>query len=200
MSETEAGPDDAAPEGPEGDQERVLVVEDDPDTARLLQRRLEGLGLAVQWASHGQEAILVTQNHLPGLVVMDVMMPGLDGFETTRYLKVRYPGYLPVMILTALDDSESVARARSVGADYYLTKPVRHADLKEAVGLLGALRRAEDAAAAGEESRVLEARLSLAERLCERGLNALAEPHLERLEELDAEAPRVVALAARLGR
>ncbi len=78
--------------------------------------------------------------------------------------------------------------------------PVRHADLKEGVELLGALRRAEGAAAAGEEADVLEARLQLAERLCDRGLNALAEPHLERLQGLDAEAPRVVALASRLGR
>ncbi len=172
------------------------MVEDDPDTALLVQRRLERLGFSVQWASHGQEAILLTQNHLPGLVVMDVMMPRLDGFETTRYLKVRYPGYLPVMILTALDDGDSIARAGTVGADYYLTKPIRQAELKEAVDLLCALRKAEDA---GVEAELLEARLALAERLCDRGLPSLARPHLERLRALDADAPRVVALAKRLG-
>lgn len=190
------------PEETGGGPERVLVVEDDPDTAKLLIKRLEGLGLAVQWASHGQEAILLTQNHLPGLVVMDVMMPRLDGFETTRYLKVRYPGYLPVMILTALDDSDSVARARAVGADYYLTKPVRQAELKEAVELLSTLRRAEDTAAAGKgaDAELVDARCALAERLCDRGLAGIAEPHFERLQSLDSDGARVTALAARLGR
>ncbi len=175
---------------------RILVVEDDEDTSRLVQRRLEALGFEVQTARDGGEAILQTQNHLPALVVMDVMMPKLDGFETTRYLKIRYPGYLPVMILTALDDSESVARAVSVGADFYLTKPVRKEPLEEGVRLLDALRKAEDAADETGPEPVVEARLRLAEALCDRGLNALALTHLERLRAL---APEVAALAARLG-
>ncbi len=173
----------------------VLVVEDDPDTAHLVERRLGALGYPVRWASNGQEAILVTQNHLPCLVLMDVMMPHLDGFETTRYLKVRYPGYLPIMILTALDDGDSVARARAVGADHYLTKPLRPTALKAAVELLLALRDAEDE---GAVDGVVAARLDLAEQLCDQGLNLLAALHLERLLVLAPDAARVQQLAARL--
>ena len=182
-----------------GELERcILLVEDDDDTAMLIQRQLEALGHVVHRAQNGQEAILVTQNNLPELVVMDVMMPQLDGFETTRYLKVRYPGYLPIMILTALDDSESVRRAQTVGADFYLTKPVRRATLKEAIELLIALSRAEDAADKAPEG-VVEARFALAERLWAAGLGRVAVAHLSRLRELCPDDARVIELGKRLG-
>lgn len=176
----------------------ILVVEDDDDTATLIERMLRSLGHQVRRATNGQEAILVTQNNLPMLVVMDVMMPHLDGFETTRYLKVRYPGYLPVMILTALDDAESVRRAQAVEADEYLTKPVRRASLQQSVDLLIALSTAEDAAESDPQG-VIEARLALAEALWARGLGRVAIGHLGRLEALAADDPRVADLAKRLG-
>lgn len=176
----------------------ILVVEDDDDTATLIGRMLASLGHAVRRATNGQEAILVTQNNLPMLVVMDVMMPHLDGFETTRYLKVRYPGYLPVMILTALDDAESVRRAQMVEADYYLTKPVRRANLQEAVELLIALGLAEDDAAT-DPAGVVEARLALAEQLWAQGLGRVASGHLDRLRKLAPDDARVVDLGVRLG-
>ena len=144
---------------------RVLLVEDDRDTAQLVERHLRALGFTVDCAANGEQAILVSQNHLPAVVVMDAMMPLLDGFETTRYLKVRYPGYLPVLMLTALDDAEAVARAEAAGADYFLTKPVRRAPLSEALLLLDRLRRAEDALevdAVGAEAEAVEARLAVA--------------------------------------
>lgn len=176
----------------------ILLVEDDDDTAMLIGRMLKSMGHTVRRAINGQEAILVTQNNLPMLVVMDVMMPHLDGFETTRFLKVKYPGYLPVMILTALDDAESVRRAQGVDADHYLTKPVRRAHLKQAVQLLIDLSAAEEDADGAPEG-VVEARLALAEALWDQGLGRVAIGHLTRLRALVPDDPRVADLGKRLG-
>lgn len=182
-----------------GELERcILVVEDDDDTAMLIGRMLQSMGHTVKRAVNGQEAILVTQNNLPMLVVMDVMMPHLDGFETTRFLKVRYPGYLPVMILTALDDAESVRRAQLVEADHYLTKPVRRGTLAAAVELLIGLSAAEETAD-DDPKTVVEARLALAEQLWDQGLGRVATGHLARLRALAPDDPRVTALGERLG-
>lgn len=202
MIEDSSGPMDAG-EGPEleraGELDRcILVVEDDDDTAMLIGRMLGALGYTVRRAINGQEAILITQNNLPMLVVMDVMMPHLDGFETTRFLKLKYPGYLPVMILTALDDAESVRRAQAVDADHYLTKPVRRATLQAAVERLVALSAAEEAAD-DDPAGVVEARLALAEQLWDQGLGRVAGGHLARLRALAPDDPRVVALGERLG-
>jgi CheY-like chemotaxis protein len=172
------------------DRPRVLLVEDDDAVVKLLRRSLSRQRLVFDHARDGQEAILVTQNHLPALVVMDVMMPHLDGFEATRYLKRRYPGYLPVLILTALDDPDSLERARAVDADYYVTKPIDHADLRAATRLLVDLSAAEARLAAGEADAtptVVEARAALCERLRARGLDALAELHRARLRTLAPE-------------
>ena len=182
-----------------GELERcILVVEDDDDTATLIGRMLQSLGHTVRRAVNGQEAILVTQNNLPMLVVMDVMMPHLDGFETTRFLKVRYPGYLPVMICTALDDAESVRRAQLVEADHYLTKPVRRGNLMAAVERLIALSAAEEKADE-DPAGVVEARLALADQLWDQGLGRVAIGHLSRLRALAPDDPRVKALGERLG-
>ncbi len=191
VSESEAG--GSVEEG--FDPERVLLVEDDPDTAKLLERTLQSIGREVEWARDGQEAILVTQNNPPALVVMDVMMPRLDGFETTRFLKVSTAAYLPVMIVTARDDAESVARAQTVAADDYMTKPVRRQTLLAAVQLLAELRSAESAR---DTARIVGLRLRLAERLLERGIAGVARVHLERLQALAPESAEVQALARRL--
>lgn len=185
-------------EAEDGLERCILVVEDDDDTAMLIQRLLGQLGYTVKRAVNGQEAILVTQNNLPRLVVMDVMMPHLDGFETTRYLKVRYPGYLPVMICTALDDAESVRRAQLASADHYMTKPVRRATLLAAVKQLITLSQAEERAD-GDPQGVVEARLALAEQLWTQGLGRVALGHLNRLRALAPDDARVKALAERLG-
>lgn len=181
---------------------RVLLVEDDDAVVALVERSVRRLGVSFDRARDGQEAILVTHNHLPALVVMDVMMPHLDGFEATRYLKRRYAGYVPVLILTALDDGESVARARAVEADYYVTKPIPHDELHAAAALLLELSAAEGRLAGGEAGAaagVVAVRVELARRLCDRGLEGLARLHLERLRAVAPADPRVAALAQRLG-
>lgn len=181
---------------------RVLHVEDDEDMARLIGRTLTSMGLAVDHVPNGEQAILVTQNHLPTLVVMDLMMPRLDGFEATRYLKLRYTEYVPILIVSALDDAESQKRAREVGADFYLTKPVRAPELRDAVTRLLELAEAENAfadAPDGEPRRVVECRLALANRLCDSGLTPLARVHLARVSDLAPTDAEVVELGRRLG-
>lgn len=181
---------------------RALLVEDDHATAHLVARHLTHLGFVVDWVVNGQQAILVTQNHLPALVVMDAMMPHLDGFEATRYLKLRYPGRVPVLMLTALDDAEAAARAERAGADFYLVKPVRLGPLREAIELLSALSAAEARLEAGDADALdaaIEARLVVAQRLWKLGLARVARGHLGRLWDLAPADPRVAALADRLG-
>ncbi len=197
--ETEPAPEAAAPEG---ERPRALLVEDDHATAHLVERHLAHLGFAVDWVVNGQQAILVSQNHLPALVVMDAMMPRLDGFEATRYLKLRYPGRVPVLMLTALDDAEAAGRAERAGADFYLVKPVRLGPLREAVSLLAALSDAQHRLDAGDAEALdaaIEARLDVAQRLWKLGLARVARGHLGRLWDLAPADPRVAALAERLG-
>src|SRR5262245_45742669 len=101
---------------------RVLVVEDDPTTASLLERALREEGNAVLVERNGTAAIdLVRQNSFDAMV-LDVMLPGLDGFSVLRRLR-RSGCNIPTLILTARDADTDVIQGLDVGADDYLTKP-----------------------------------------------------------------------------
>ncbi|HSC63738.1 MAG TPA: response regulator, partial [Caldimonas sp.] len=91
---------------------RVLLVDDDEVNLLLTSVALQDQGFAVTEASSGDAAIRVLADWLPDIVVLDAVMPGLDGFETCRELRV-LPGFesLPVLMLTGLDDDASITRA-----------------------------------------------------------------------------------------
>jgi two-component system OmpR family response regulator len=112
----------SAPSGAAQAQARLLVVEDDPNILELLSASLRFAGFSVLMAENGIDAVSVARDERPDLVVLDVMLPDLDGFEVIRQLRsggVR----TPVVFLTARDATEDKIRGLTLGGDDYVTKP-----------------------------------------------------------------------------
>jgi two-component system OmpR family response regulator len=108
---------------------RVLVVEDDPKMASLVRRGLRENGDAADIAPHGEDALWMAGAHEYDAIVLDVMLPGRDGFETCAAL--RQAGvWAPVLMLTARDAVEDRVSGLDAGADDYLTKPFSLAELR----------------------------------------------------------------------
>jgi DNA-binding NarL/FixJ family response regulator len=105
--------------------DRVLVVDDTPDTLALLTDALEEAGMTVLVALDGESAIERAQKVLPDIILLDAVMPGLDGFETCRRLKA-LPAVagIPVVFMTGLTETEHVVRGFQAGGVDYVTKPI----------------------------------------------------------------------------
>jgi DNA-binding response OmpR family regulator len=102
----------------------VLVVEDDPEINQLVGAYAEICGYRYRCALNGEAAIAEIRLRVPDLVILDVMLPDLDGFEICRQVKAIANGHvLPVIMLTALDTDESRNKGKQCGANAYLTKP-----------------------------------------------------------------------------
>jgi adenylate cyclase len=116
------------------DPARILVVDDVPDNVDILQMRLESQGYEVVTAGDGVEALEKIRALLPDLVLLDVMMPKMDGIETVKRLKAdgSLP-FIPVILVTAKADATDVIAGLESGGDDYLTKPVDHAALSARV-------------------------------------------------------------------
>jgi adenylate cyclase len=112
----------------------ILVVDDVPDNVDIVQMRLESQGYEVVTAADGLEALDKIRELLPDLVLLDVMMPKLDGIETVKRLKAdpSLP-FIPVILVTAKADGRDVVDGLESGGDDYLTKPVDHAALSARV-------------------------------------------------------------------
>ena len=108
----------------------ILVVDDVPDNIDILQMRLESQGYDVITAGDGEQALAIVRERLPDLVLMDIMMPKLDGIAAMKQLKAD-PGlpFLPVILVTARADTNDVIAGIEAGGDDYLTKPVDQAAL-----------------------------------------------------------------------
>ncbi|KQT47488.1 LuxR family transcriptional regulator [Aureimonas sp. Leaf454] len=103
----------------------VLVVEDSPDTLRMLTEALEGAGATVLVALEGTQALSIAAEITPDIVLMDAMMPGMDGFETTRRLKADAGlAHVPVIFMTGLSETEHVVKGLEAGGVDYVTKPI----------------------------------------------------------------------------
>src|SRR5690242_7489343 len=123
----------------------ILVVDDDRANARLLERHLTADGHRVCFARDGIEALEKVQEVQPDDVLMDVLMPTLDGFETCRQLKNKPATRLvPVVLVTALAASRDRLRGLDVGADDFLSKPVNPAELSARVRSLLRIKRYTD--------------------------------------------------------
>src|SRR6185312_2336759 len=108
----------------------ILVVDDDPDVRTFVRAVLESDGHRVVEAGSGQDAIQRLRIRRPALVLLDVMMPAMDGFAAVHAIK-REPGpFVPVILLTALDDPASRAKGINAGADEILAKPVHPFELR----------------------------------------------------------------------
>lgn len=117
----------------------VLVVDDEPRMIRFIRMNLELEGYQVIEARNGVQALEQARQHLPDLIIMDVMMPELDGFETLRLM--REISTVPVILLTVKGDEEDRIRGLELGADDYVTKPFSPRELNSRVNAV--LRRAE---------------------------------------------------------
>jgi adenylate cyclase len=112
----------------------ILVVDDVPDNVEILQMRLESQGYEVVTAGDGVEALEKTRELRPDLILLDIMMPKMDGIETVKRLKADASlPFIPVILVTAKADGADVVAGLESGGDDYLTKPVDHAALSARV-------------------------------------------------------------------
>jgi adenylate cyclase len=130
---------DTAPAGA-----RVLVVDDQPPNVRLLEAILTPRGYDVRGASSGKEALAAIEEGDIDLVLLDIVMPGMDGYEVCREIRERpATAYLPVVMVTASGDEEKI-KALEAGADDFLTKPVNKNELLARVASLARIKRYQD--------------------------------------------------------
>jgi DNA-binding response OmpR family regulator len=119
---------------------RVLIVEDDPAIVRFLERGLAADGHRAITADNGQDGVQMAADESVDFVLLDIMLPGMDGQEVLRRIRARRPG-IPVLMLTARDEVGDKISALDGGADDYLTKPF---DLEELLARMRALVRRAD--------------------------------------------------------
>ena len=124
---------------------RILVVDDVPDNVEILDARLSSRGYQVQTASNGEEALARVRENPPHLILCDVMMPQLDGFEVSRRIKQdeQLP-YSPIILVTARDTAEDVVEGLEAGADDYISKPYNFKELEARVRAMLRIKRLQD--------------------------------------------------------
>ncbi len=117
---------------------RVVVADDDPDIVDILTFNLRTAGYEVETAGDGEAALALVTRSVPDLVVLDVMMPKMDGLEVLAALKAEpATREIPVVMLTAKASDSEVENGWGAGADYYITKPF---DLEELLRFIGYLQ------------------------------------------------------------
>lgn len=130
---------------------RILVVDDHEDNIELLRARLEARGYVVEGAADGQAALDAVARCAPDLILLDVMMPKLDGMQVVRLLKGNKAlPFIPVIMQTALDSTENKVEGLDAGADDYITKPINFAELEARVNAMLRLKKVQSALEASE--------------------------------------------------
>ena len=124
---------------------KILVVEDDASIAELIERNLQAAGFSTRRVAEGDLALGAVREFAPDLVVLDIMLPGLDGLEITR--RLRESSELPILLLTARTTEADMVLGFELGADDYLTKPFRP---RELIARVRALLRRSSPRAVGE--------------------------------------------------
>jgi two-component system OmpR family response regulator len=138
---------------------RLLVVDDEPNIVELLSASLRFAGFEVETARNGTEALRVAEEYQPDLMVLDVMMPGLDGFDVVR--RLRQEGRdMPVLFLTAKDAVEDKVTGLTLGGDDFVTKPF---SLEEVVARIRAVLRRFQLTAPEDNARLAFADIDLDE-------------------------------------
>ena len=135
----------------------VMVVDDEKPLRDFVRRNLEVRGYRVHTASNGLEAMAIFQNNNINLVILDIMMPHMDGLEATR--RIREKSHVPIIVLTAMDEETDKVRAFDLGADDYLTKPFGIGELLGRVKAV--LRRADWSEAGLSEERIVRGNIEV---------------------------------------
>jgi len=167
---------------------RVLVVEDEPNIADFIRRGLTYQGYEVEVAHNGEEALCMAQENLPDLVILDLMLPDIDGVEVCQ--RLRSADDLPIIMLTARDAVSDKVEGLEAGADDYMTKPFEFPELLARVKV--ALRRR--APSSKDEIKVDDLSVRPASREVSRGSREvnLTAREFELLEYLARHAGQVV--------
>ncbi len=145
----------------------ILVVDDEPTIADIVSRYLRKAGYDTRVAGDGLDAVAQAEERRPDLMVLDLMLPGLDGLEVMRRVREADPARLPIILLTARGAESDRIVGLSLGADDYMVKPFSPAELVARVDAV--LRRVEVAHDAGEEIVVRDLRIDPACRRVLRG-------------------------------
>jgi CheY-like chemotaxis protein len=120
-----------------GSPARILIVDDERRNRDLLEVMLQSAGYVVMLADGSAEALRMAAHEKPDLILLDVMMPGMDGYQVAASIKGdAATRQIPIILLTSLDDRNSRAHGLRAGAEDVLTKPVNHAELYERVSRL----------------------------------------------------------------
>ncbi|MGH3979684.1 MAG: response regulator transcription factor [Pseudonocardiaceae bacterium] len=145
------------PDAPAAITGRVLVFDDDPTIRDVVRRYLERDGHAVSVTGEGESALALARQVTPDLVVLDLMLPGIDGLEVCRQLRAR--GAVPVVMLTALGEEADRIAGLQLGADDYVTKPFSPAEL--ALRVASVLRRSRVAATPSQPEALRDGELTV---------------------------------------
>src|SRR5512145_1282024 len=138
---------------------RILVVDDNAANVDILRTRLLAHGYEIVTAADGEEALSATRAHLPDLILLDVMMPKLDGVEVCRRLRADASlPFIPIILVTAKSDPKDVVAALEAGGDEYLSKPVDQTSLVARVKSMLRIKALHDTV--HELNRTLEARVA----------------------------------------
>ena len=134
--------------------EKILVVEDDPTLLETLVYNLKREGYEVEGISDGHVALKTAREHPPDMIVLDLMLPGIDGLEITRILRQEIT--IPILMLTARDSEIDRVLGLEIGADDYLTKPFSMRELMARIKALLRRVRIDEEKAASELPRIVE--------------------------------------------
>jgi len=178
---------------PDVESARILIVDDHEDNVELLKARLESWGYATDSAVDGEQALQKIVDTVPDLILLDVMMPKIDGIEVARRVKSNHTlPFIPIIMQTALDATENKVEGLEAGADDYITKPIDFAELKARLNSMLRIKRLQEELEE-RERQLLEANERLRHMSQTDGLTGLDNRrHLEeRIEEMFEHAKRL---------
>ena len=166
------------------DRGRILVVDDNQDNIEIIATRLRFRGYDILEASDGQQALALVRESAPDLILLDVMLPDIDGYEISRRIKGADDlPFIPIILVTARDSTQDKVAGLDAGADDYLTKPINFPELEARVRSMLRIKRLQDELE--EKNRELE-RLSISDGLTglynHRHIHGLLYEEYERVE------------------
>lgn len=116
---------------------KILVIEDDESMLAFMKKLVEGLGHEYIFANDGLKGLELARNEYPDLIILDIMLPRLDGFKVSRYLKFdEMHQHIPILMLTAKSDAKDEKIGEATGANAYITKPFEKQNLVDTINRL----------------------------------------------------------------
>jgi PleD family two-component response regulator len=123
---------------------QVLIVDDTPSNLQLLANSIKDLNIDILYATNGYDAVSLAVKNKPELILLDIMMPGMDGYETTKKIRAdRKTQDIPILFITAKSDDESIIKGFECGGQDYITKPFNPPELRSRVLTHLELRKAQ---------------------------------------------------------